>query len=922
MQKKYIKCLFKKLLSFRIWSIQNKGKKALNLTPNSKKQIHFNIICLFIIALMIPRSVFAQVSDEHSVNEMKKKYKTGQFEDVISLAETGLNNGFATKKLEEETYWILAKTYLELEMDDKAYEISRKLVQLNQYFEPASGDPQKFKDIITQIKFEGLKATVSSVSKKVEKIEEAPATVMVITEEDIKMRGYTDIEQIFSDLPGFDISRSWGITYSNLYQRGYRADNTERTLFMVDGVEESDLWGNVAFISTQYSVSNIKQIEIVYGPASTMYGANALVGVVNIITKEAEDIAVKDIVLNKKQSSFINKNKKVGSVGVKVDAGAGTYNTRYADVTLGAKKGKVSLITTFRKYKSDVIDLSDYKEFDYSLSDFDEIDYKSHLSIVGDGVQPFIDKYGIENINQLYDLKKDSEDNPMLELNETGENTAREYDKNLFREPLNGHDIEYSNLEDKTLFYGKLKIENVSIGYQSWSYKQGSNTGYGDMRYAPAKNGSVWVQKHSFFYVKFEKEISNKLSLINFAQYRITKSDDDTKSIQIFNYANKRLQAKDLISEKEPYWYSYHLYQIGRQFRNEFKLIYRPVTKFDIVGGCEIKNSIIQGDYRQTRTDTASVIEVGESGGDSYPGGNDFNIKDYSAYLQATYDFGKYFKLTLGGRYDYNRIRVTGGYESQFNQRIALVSTPGKFIFKLIHATAFQNASNFKKYSTATYRQLTNPTLEPEKVINYEFCAAYRFSDALFVDLALYNSRYDGVVGTAIVPYGDGTTQQNQAIGELKINGAQSTIVYKTKRISAFANYSYTHPLNNKIEDGKLTGDMQRIGDIAEHKFNVGINTYLLKGLNIGARMNYSGDRPVGENTTVPANPGDFPSHAVYHATLSYNWKYFFFQLICNNLLNEKYYDPGLRAADGSSYAYRTPQKERTFRLRVIFNLK
>ena len=123
------------------------------------------------------------------------------------------------------------------------------------------------------------------MSKKAENVLKAPATVIIITEEEIINRGYIDVEQVFHDLPGFDISKGQGANYSNLYQRGYRSIMTDRTLLLVDGVEQNDLVSDNAQISRQYPLSNIKRIEVIYGPASTMYGANAFVGVVNIVTK-------------------------------------------------------------------------------------------------------------------------------------------------------------------------------------------------------------------------------------------------------------------------------------------------------------------------------------------------------------------------------------------------------------------------------------------------------------------------------------------------------------------------------------------------------------------------------------------------------------------------------------------------------------
>ena len=78
------------------------------------------------------------------------------------------------------------------------------------------------------------------VSKTSESLREAPATVVVVTGEEIERRGYLHLADIFQDLPGFDVSRGNGVVYSSLYQRGFRATGSDRLLFLVDGVQQND----------------------------------------------------------------------------------------------------------------------------------------------------------------------------------------------------------------------------------------------------------------------------------------------------------------------------------------------------------------------------------------------------------------------------------------------------------------------------------------------------------------------------------------------------------------------------------------------------------------------------------------------------------------------------------------------------------
>jgi outer membrane cobalamin receptor len=127
---------------------------------------------------------------------------------------------------------------------------------------------------------------VVSASNKNEKLSEAPATTIVITKEQIQNRGYKDMLEILQELPGIDMSVPYGDTYFKDYWRGYRNTIGSPYLFMIDGIEFNQLYFNYTFVMAAVPLSNIEQIEIVYGPASSVYGANAFMGVINIITKK------------------------------------------------------------------------------------------------------------------------------------------------------------------------------------------------------------------------------------------------------------------------------------------------------------------------------------------------------------------------------------------------------------------------------------------------------------------------------------------------------------------------------------------------------------------------------------------------------------------------------------------------------------
>ena len=340
----------------------------------------------------------------------------------------------------------------------------------------------------------------------------------------------------------------------------------------------------------------------------------------------------------------------------------------------------------------------------------------------------------------------------------------------------------------------------------------------------------------------------------------------------------------------------------------------------DLIAGLEIRNSQLQGNYNISLV-SAFPSDSGYAGGSTISqggnlGGNEYDIRDWGFYIQGSYRPLDNIKITLGGRYDYNLIRQLGGYGSEFNPRVAVVYNPNSFVIKAIYSEAMKDASNWTKFSTNPQRQLTSPNLKPEKVQNIELSVGYNLTKDIYADISGYKARYTGIIGTKIVPYVNGTTGQNFPVGTMEIFGIQSNLSVKYNNYDFYANYTYTDPKN--------MDDNTRVGDIASHNANFGINALYFEKLNLNLRFNYIGERLTGPGTTVPLNTSKFPSHVVGDLTAGYSDLFLpglTLQLICNNVFNQEYFDPGIRSADGVSYATRTPQRERNFMFRLLFDL-
>jgi outer membrane cobalamin receptor len=194
-----------------------------------------------------------------------------------------------------------------------------------------------------------LKTPVVSASKSSEKLSDAPATLIVISRNDIEERGYTELSQLLDDLPGMDMARSYGADYLKDYWRGYRNDIGEPFLVLVDGLEFNHLWYNTADTPlVTYPVSAVERVEVVYGPASSVYGANAFMGVINIISRKVEP-----------GSGFTARGKLT----------AGSFDSRVADIQVAQSLGNAVFTLAARSDKSDM-DQRAAEHYEYTKSKY------------------------------------------------------------------------------------------------------------------------------------------------------------------------------------------------------------------------------------------------------------------------------------------------------------------------------------------------------------------------------------------------------------------------------------------------------------------------------------------------------------------------------------------------------------------------
>jgi iron complex outermembrane receptor protein len=172
-----------------------------------------------------------------------------------------------------------------------AKNISGKLLLLTTAFlmsVPAVAEEELDYEKLSNMTLEEIMNTqVYSASKRPEKLSDTAASVYVLTSQDIAKSGVTSIPEALRLVPGVNVAQSNNNTWA-ISIRGFNQQFSNKLLVLIDGRSVyTPLFSGVWWDTIDYVLDDIDRIEVVKGPGGTLWGANAVNGVINIITKEA-----------------------------------------------------------------------------------------------------------------------------------------------------------------------------------------------------------------------------------------------------------------------------------------------------------------------------------------------------------------------------------------------------------------------------------------------------------------------------------------------------------------------------------------------------------------------------------------------------------------------------------------------------------
>jgi len=145
----------------------------------------------------------------------------------------------------------------------------------------AQTDTTVVKDIFDYTLEELMELEVSGVSRYKQSVSDVPNSIQVISQQQITDRGYNDLSDLLKDVQGIDLTANAG-RFGELYSlRGI--EGNDRFLILINGHKLNSSSGTFISIGNSISIRHAQRVEIIYGPASAVYGADAFSGIINVV---------------------------------------------------------------------------------------------------------------------------------------------------------------------------------------------------------------------------------------------------------------------------------------------------------------------------------------------------------------------------------------------------------------------------------------------------------------------------------------------------------------------------------------------------------------------------------------------------------------------------------------------------------------
>ncbi len=746
---------------------------------------------------------------------------------------------------------------------------------------------QKSKEILKQFGEE----EVVTASRTSQKISDAPSKVIVFSRDTIHERGYRTLTELLQDVPGFDFNsfNDSGEYPTDLILRGISDVGQTQILLMENGIIQNDI-GNGWLRHVQFDtvLMDVERIEIILGPGSALYGANAYAGLINIITKKGKSL------FTKKNATLMGDVRLQG----------GKNNTYMPEGLIAFKLPNDMIFQIAGRY------------------------YNTN----GDRGKGRPDPGNYFNNNYEPDRVQ------------TSEYGTINNDRTPFgtRKPIpNG----FNNSAKDFFLRGALSKDGFSLGFNIWDVKEGLGSYVPSYEYFANTPGIPYEKHHRGYFVNaaYETNITQKLHSTSKLYYRNTTIMPDTGFIYTYRYqsvdfpvANNQ-PAIPTFDKAKQYYGPSSMTGAQQQFN------YNATESNHLVFGMQVDRFI-----RQSISDAVGSVGVGgvslgkgqntnsnvvdstwESGKQSVA--TVFYSTTIAGYIQDEQKFlNDRLSFTLGVRHDED-----SDYGKILTKRAAIIGKPvGWYNVKFLYGEAFKAPTVFQLYDS--FRG--NTSLRPQKIQTYEVENSFFINKMTTLKAGYFISLLDGQIAEGKNPDPNAPSARSSIFQNYK-----PTHIYGftfegdmaiTNEIKLFGNYTITRDRDVKTGinvqadgQGSITSispvyDGKEVDNIAERKGNLGVNFLFFKKINLNLRMNWVGRRkaPVTNRYFQPYDPyfiskpypyqtegkpdGYMSGYTLLNATITYKdfWgiEGLELQVIGRNILNKAYAGMGRQSGNAT----------------------
>ncbi|MBI3394443.1 MAG: TonB-dependent receptor, partial [Spirochaetia bacterium] len=470
---------------------------------------------------------------------------------------------------------------------------------------------------------------------------------------------------------------------------------------------------------------------------------------------------------------------------------------------------------------------------------------------------------------------------------------------------------------------GGLRLETIN-----WQYKQGDGTFANGTQQIDEKGhffkGSAWDFQNNGVAVGYLHKFTDKITLDSEVTARhtaiLSSSHEEYPNVTTPDAYYRPGDTTSLTSYSRP----------DDEFDLREKFYWEQTARANLTMGLERSHFIVPrgyGDYRR------------------------LGYTNDAAYLQQVWSPWMWLTLTAGFRYDNNTI-----YGASQTPRISAVFRPADDLtFKALFSTGFRGPTALELYGETAQRR-ANPYLQPERLRSMEIGAAYRFVKRYYVSANAYCNKITELLLEVQTNEANPNSQsganynQNQNVGRAVICGAEVAADFQvSKQIKLFINYTYNsgryedlplsqtsspstkgRPGDDMLFDAYAAAYKQAfnrdivpetgpIPNIARNHANAGVTWYPVPSLSMHIRANY-----VDLRRTIATNP---ESTVKGYTMVDMNIRKedflvdrMFGQVLVNNVINEQYFDPGIRTATGGYYPTRHPLERRNIWLSLGYH--